>query len=186
MYIRHSGKYNKTIRIIHPGELYVSANDELIGTLLGSCVAVCLTDLENGISGMNHFMLPGRISNVDIFEDRSARYGITAINRLLQKMWSMGAKKHNLTAKLFGGGHVLAHDITTITIPADNIRLAKVMMEFEDIHITGSDLGDNFTRKILMDVKTGKVYLHKSTREDVFETIENRDRDFARRNYDKG
>ncbi len=186
MYIRDMTRYNKPIRIIHPGEFYVSTEDELIGTLLGSCVAVCLTDLEHGVSGMNHFMLPGRISEVDIFADRTARYGITAINSLLDRMIKMGAERRNMTAKLFGGGHVLATDMENITIPADNIRLSRVMMEIEDIHITSSDVGENYTRKILLDVKTGKVYLHKTSRQDVYARIDERDKDFAIRSYGHG
>ena len=59
MYIRQSIKFGKDVKIIHPGEYYVSSENELIGTLLGSCVAVCLIDTEKGMAGMNHFMLPG-------------------------------------------------------------------------------------------------------------------------------
>ena len=84
MYLRHSSKYGKGIKIIHPGEYYVSSRDEIIGTLLGSCVSVCLIDLVSGISGLNHFMLPGRITSSNIFTDRSARYGVTAINELIK------------------------------------------------------------------------------------------------------
>jgi chemotaxis protein CheD len=174
-------RYGKEIKIIHPGEFYVSSEDELIGTLLGSCVAVCLIDHEKGLAGMNHFMLPGRISNRDIFADRSARYGITAINQLLEAMEKRGAVKKSITAKIFGGGHVLENTDMTNTIPLDNIRLAKIMMEIEDIHITHSNVGDNFTRKLLLDVKSGKVFLKKSTRKDVFEEIAKREAEYARR-----
>jgi len=44
MYVHVSSKYGKKMTIIHPGEFYVSETDELIGTLLGSCVALCLID----------------------------------------------------------------------------------------------------------------------------------------------
>ena len=182
MYIRHSNKFNKEIKIIHPGEFYISENDELIGTLLGSCVSLCLFDREKKMSGMNHFMLPGRISATDIFKDKSARYGITAINQLLSAMMSRGATKETLEAKIFGGGHVLeTHH--HVTIPSDNIKLAKVMMEFEDIHIEKSDVGENYTRKLLMDVRTGKVFLKRTTRQEVYETVERRDEEFAKRSF---
>ncbi len=171
MYIRKSINYGKDIKIIHPGEYYVSSEDEIIGTLLGSCVAVCLYDETRGIAGMNHFMLPGKISSTDLTKDKTAKYGITAINELLKDMEKLGSDKEHLVAKIFGGGKVLEHLIESSTIPSDNIRLAKVMMEMEDIQITESDVGGNFTRKILMDVKTGKVYLKKSTRKDVIEEV---------------
>lgn len=180
MYIRNSQKYGKPIKIIHPGEFYVSDGDEIIGTLLGSCIAVCLHDPERGVSGMNHFMLPGRISGTDIAKDKTAKYGITAINKLITALEKLGADSERLTAKIFGGGEVLDGVIASSTIPADNIRLAKVMMEMEDIQIQEIDVGGIFTRKILMDVKTGGVYLKKSTRKDVMMEIKKVEGDYAR------
>lgn len=171
MYIRNSHKYGKPIKIIHPGEYYISDGDEIIGTLLGSCIAVCLHDPVRCVSGMNHFMLPGRISGTDITKDRTAKYGITAINKLIQSLEKAGADRERLVAKIFGGGEVLDGVIASTTIPADNIRLARVMMEMEDIQIEEMDVGGIYTRKILMDVKTGGVYLKKSTRKDVMREV---------------
>ena len=186
MYERSSQKYKKTIKIIHPGELYASGNDELIGTVLGSCVAVCLFDEGKGIAGMNHFMLPGRISSRDVFSDVSARYGITAINTLIGEMERLGVEKKDLVAKIFGGGHVLASAGDIATIPADNIRIAHIMMEMEDIPIVKSDVGEHFTRKLLMDTKNGRVYLKKTVKDDVFQSIEKRDSEFAKRRFHRG
>jgi chemotaxis protein CheD len=183
MYVRNSSKFQKTIRIIHPGEFYVSDEDEIIGTLLGSCIAVCLHDKHNNVSGMNHFMLPGRISVRDIFADKSAKYGITAINSLIEKMKKIGGVKKNFEAKIFGGGHVMRTNDDSVTIPSDNIKLARVMMEIEDIPIIQSDVGENFTRKLLMEVLSGKVFLKKTTREDVFSTVNMRDNTFARKSF---
>jgi chemotaxis protein CheD len=183
MFVRHSIKYNKGISIIHPGEFYVSDKDELIGTLLGSCVTVCLIDSGNGRVGMNHFMLPGRITQKDIFTDKEARYGIHAINELIKSMEACGSKKSGMVAKIFGGGHVLETVEDANSIPLDNIRVARVLMEIDDINIISSDVGGSYTRKLMLDVKSGLVYLKKTTRQDVFKEIENRDREYARRRF---
>ena len=185
MHIRHSRKYEKEIKVIHPGEFYVSSEDEIIGTLLGSCVAVCLTDIKSGIAGMNHYMLPGRISSVDIFQDKTARYGITAINMLLSNMIKKGAVKENLEAKIFGGGHVMETGKEAAVIPNDNVKLARIMMEFEDILVTHSDVGSNYTRKLLLNVKSGKVYLKKTTRAEVYNKIFSEESEFAKRTFVK-
>jgi chemotaxis protein CheD len=186
MYLRNSSKYGKDVKIIHPGEYYVSLKDEMIGTLLGSCIAVCIADLKNGVAGMNHFMLPGRITEKDIFTDRTARYGITAINSLIDVLEKNGASKKNFISKIFGGGHVLGTDTGINAIPDDNIRLARIMMEMEDIPIVSSDVGENYTRKLLMDVKTGKVFLRKTTRQDVIDEINKRDIDYVKRSLSNG
>lgn len=95
-------------------------------------------------------------------------------------MIKKGAVKNDIIAKVFGGGKVLEHIIETNTIPADNIRVAKIMMEMEDIQIAQIDVGGNFTRKILMEVKSGSVFLKKSTRGDITREVEKMEMDYAR------
>ncbi len=172
MFTRESCRYGKNIQIIHPGEYYISNEDELIGTLLGSCVAVCLYDPEKKISCMNHYMLPGRVKESNIFQDKSAKFGITAIKKLFNEMENAGCKKRNIIAKIFGGGHVLNTNNVNNTLPQDNIRVALIMMELEDIPVEDKDVGDNFTRKLMMDVKTGKIFLKKTTREQAFDNTD--------------
>ncbi len=40
---------------ILPGEFYVTAHGEMIGTVLGSCISACVRDVKLGIGGMNPF-----------------------------------------------------------------------------------------------------------------------------------
>ncbi len=180
MYLRNRSTYGKPIKTIHAGEYFVSASDELIGTLLGSCVAVCLHDSEERVSGMNHFMLPGRIVKDDLFRDSSARYGISAINELIEDLLKRGARKRNLIAKVFGGGSVLNLK-SSVTVPIDNVRLAKVMLEIEDIPILEEDTGGTYTRKVLMDVLTGRVFLKKTTGKVMRERVYSDELNYARR-----
>jgi chemotaxis protein CheD len=184
MYTRESSKYGKLVKMIHAGEYYTSAENELIGTLLGSCVAVCLYDRVRGISGMNHFMLPGRISKADIFQDRSAKYGIIAINRLLERLRELGARRDNLVAKVFGGGSMFEFERRLNTIPDENVRLAKIILELEDIPITELDTGGRFTRKVMMDVQSGRVYLKKTTSREVLERVFSDEMRYATRRFD--
>lgn len=179
MYIRKSHRLKKPIKIIYPGECYVSTKDEYIGTLLGSCVAVCLYDLENQVSGMNHFMLPGKVVNLDkqkkkpslekISKQELLKYGTQAINELLKKMLEHGKKK-NIVAKIFGGGKVLEYQGGSYGISNMNVRLAKILLEMADIPIVSQDIGGNVARKVIFEVKTGKAYckkLTKGTEEDL-------------------
>ncbi len=164
MHVNARHRLGKNLNIIYPGEYYITDKDELIGTLLGSCVSVCLHDPENLIGGMNHFMLPGKISKKDIFSDDNARYGITAINAIVSEIIERGASRKHLTAKIFGGGNVI--NFLNISgkpslIPSDNVRVAKLFMEIEDIPILALDVGEDYTRKIIFDVNSGKVYLRK-------------------------
>ena len=165
MHDRKIIRYGKGIKLIYSGEYYVTDNpDYMIGTLLGSCIAVCLYDKINKIGGMNHFMLPGRVTEVDKNELRSAKYGVSAINDLLLSMYSFHAEKKNITAKLFGGGSVLLLDGEKNTIPENNIRLARLLMEMEDIPIIEEDVGGIYIRKVIFAIDTGNAYLKKTER----------------------
>ncbi len=171
MHIPQRSRLEKKITIIQPGEFHASADDEMIGTLLGSCVSVCLHDPVRRVSGMNHFMLPGRIVKANIFMDRSARYGISAINDLLALIEKLGASRKDLIAKVFGGGRVIVSTFDSNTIPFDNIRLARVMLEMEDIPIVEMEVGGSNARKILMDVRDGRVFLKNIMKSKLIEKI---------------
>ncbi len=43
---------------ILPGEYFVTRQEMVLVTVLGSCISACIRDREKGIGGMNHFMLP--------------------------------------------------------------------------------------------------------------------------------
>jgi chemotaxis protein CheD len=53
----HHFQYN-AVKVLQ-GEYYVSHEDLVIMTVLGSCIAACLWDSRMRVGGMNHFMLPG-------------------------------------------------------------------------------------------------------------------------------
>jgi chemotaxis protein CheD len=97
---------------ILPGEYYVTHQNELITTVLGSCVSACIRDRESGIGGMNHFMLPQ--TNVGKFNKGSeaivgiaTRYGNYAMEHLINTILSNGGKRKNLEVKVFGGGKII-------------------------------------------------------------------------------
>lgn len=60
-YAKHTyfnNKLNREVVKLLPGEFYVSDDDLVVETVLGSCVAACVYDPSQGIGGMNHFLLP--------------------------------------------------------------------------------------------------------------------------------
>ncbi len=174
MYIRNSHKLSKPMKVLYPGDCYVSTKDELIGTLLGSCVAVCLYDPVNKVAGMNHFVLPGKLVNNDVHskkkrddektnEKELLRYGTKAIEKLITQMERHGNRK-NFVAKVFGGGKVLDYQSTTYGISNMNVRIAKILLEMADIPIVSEDVGGTVARKVVLDVDSGKVYCKQLTK----------------------
>ncbi len=146
--------------IIQPGEYYVTDQDVVIATVLGSCISVCIRDERLKLGGMNHFMLPGDFRLDDVFNSQSARYGMYAMELIMGDIIKLGSDRKNLTAKVFGGGHVLnSVPHTQDAVPTANIQFVKSFLSMEGIRVVGSDVGGSYGRKVLFLPKTGKVFV---------------------------
>ncbi len=173
MYRKFDSKLGSTVLTIFAGELYVTNKNEIISTILGSCVSVCLYDSELGIGGMNHFMLPdnsggiaGQKKNPDILKrdelsEKSTRYGISAMEVLISEMQKKGAGRKNLQAKVFGGGRVLKSMSNTESIGDRNIGFTRAFLKLEGIKIDRENVGETFGRKIFFLVGKNRVFMKK-------------------------
>jgi chemotaxis protein CheD len=160
--------YDPHLRIravkVQPGEFYATDRDEPIVTVLGSCVAACLRDRESGIGGMNHFMLP--TSGADAGPaSASARYGVNAMELLINELARLGARRRNLEAKVFGGGNVL-EGFTALNIGQANARFVMQFLRAESIPVTGADLEGNGSRKVYFFPATGRALVRGIRRAD--------------------
>jgi len=157
---------------ILPGEFYVTRDNELVSTVLGSCVSACIRDVSLGVGGMNHFMLPADRSAADV-NGESARYGNYAMEMLINAILRAGGLKKNLEVKLFGGGRVLA-SMTKIDVGDQNITFIKSYVAIEGLSVVSADLGDIYPRKVIYFPQTGRV-LMKKLRKVHNETLEKRE-----------
>lgn len=156
-YDRHFER--QAVKIL-PGEYYVTNGDKMIVTVLGSCVAVCLRDKVIGIGGMNHFLLPNDGSNETGLLTESARYGVYAMELLINHLLKMGANRARMEAKVFGGGNVL-RGLTVNNVGQRNAEFVLDYLHNERIPIVAKDLLDEFPRKVYFFPDTGKVLVKK-------------------------
>ncbi len=138
---------------LYPAALFASKEPHRVSTILGSCVAVCLYDPILQIGGINHYMLP--FWNGQGLA--SPKYGNIAIEKLVEKMLSLGSKKTNIRAKVFGGGEVIDTNISQFHIGERNIKLAMEMLEELRIPIVAKSVGGKLGRKIEYYTLTGEV-----------------------------
>jgi chemotaxis protein CheD len=144
---------------IHIGQYHASTYPTVVQTLVGSCVAVCLFDPVTRIGGMNHILLPGRADMKQF--DAPARYGINAMELLINRIMNLGGKRHSLVAKAFGGAHLLP------AITEENgvgKKIAAFVMEFlrnESIRVINYDLEGHDSRRIYFHTDTGEVFLKR-------------------------
>jgi chemotaxis protein CheD len=148
------------------GDCYFTGDArEMLVTILGSCISVCLRDPVAKVGGMNHILLPGD-SNVKLSKGDlgySTRFGAYAMEELINGMLKLGASKARMEAKIFGGGNV----INNATLIGDkNVIFATQFLEQEKIPIKSKDVGGIDARRLHFFPDTGKAFIRKLKRKE--------------------
>jgi chemotaxis protein CheD len=152
-YADHHFQYD-AVKVL-PGEYFVSSDDLVIMTVLGSCIAACIWDGKIRAGGMNHFMLPDGDS-VDGF----GRYGSYAMELLINEMLKMGARRETMQAKVFGGAQVMA-GFTTMNVGERNTKFVLDYLATERIPIVSQDVLDIHPRKVCFFPVSGKALVKR-------------------------
>ncbi len=131
---------------LSPAEYYASGESVIISTLLGSCVAACLFDPSTRIIGMNHFLLGNRryARDLPVSGTEAGRYGLHAMELLINEMMRLGANRKNLRAKAFGGAMIMNNPSEAgnfVCVGEVNARFVREFLANEGIPLLAEDLG---------------------------------------------
>lgn len=147
---------------IFAGDWHVSGSDnEILATILGSCVSACIRDPIARIGGMNHFLLPGEDTDSQLSD--SARYGVFAMESLINGILKAGGQKHRFEVKVFGGGNVINN---SARIGSKNASFIRDFLRKEGFRIVSEDLEGEHPRSLHYYPATGKVMLRHLRRKD--------------------
>lgn len=148
-------RYGCYIVRVLPGEFYVTGDpEEMVVTVLGSCVAACVRDPLSGFGGMNHFMLP-ESDTIDWNGVGAAnRYGNYAMEALINAVLKSGCPRGALEVKLFGGANFMGG---VSMVGQKNAAFAHEYLRREGIPVQSEDVGGPFGRRIHYMPKDGKV-----------------------------
>jgi len=134
-------------------EIAVTQTPDVLRTILGSCVGICLYDKDRGIGGLAHVMLPTSKQG----GSSPKKYADTAIPMLVDELVSLGAGK--LVAKIVGGAMMfnLSENSLMGEIGKNNVSKAREILEKLNISIVAEDTGGNYGRTIDFYLETGEV-----------------------------
>lgn len=131
----------KQSRYIAQGEQAIGArSSDVISTVLGSCVSVCLWDPVVRVGGMNHMLLPD--AELDALEQSA---GAVDMERLINAMVRRGAERDRLRAKVFGGASMLSG---VTDIGARNALFAIDYLKREGLSCDAASTGGDFARQV--------------------------------------
>jgi len=143
---------DQTISVLQ-GEVKITHQPgEVLTTILGSCVAVCMWDPVAGVGGMNHFLLPASSGQ----SGETIKYGAHAMELLINGLLRQGAGRGSLVCKLFGGASMGNH---SGRIGKSNIAFAKSFLEAEGIPVLAESIGGIEARRVRFWATSGRAKL---------------------------
>ena len=172
-------RHNSMVAKVMPGECYVSYHEEIISTVLGSCIAVCIYDPWLKLGGMNHFMLPissshGSTPTRNNMVSPELCYGNWAMEHLINAFIKQGSLKRNLVVKLFGGARVM-NGMSSSDIGTRNIEFVEVFLRQEKLAISACDVGGVLPRKVMFHSHSGRIRVKRlTTKKSMITQRENR------------
>jgi chemotaxis protein CheD len=151
---------------LQPGELFLARTPAILRTILGSCIGVTFWSARLGAGALCHGVLPRCPQNWppgSSVED-GHRYVDFSIRYLVRQFDALGASRHELEVKVFGGADVLSGaigDSIRPTVGALNRLAAEQTLAQEGLMVSASDVGGVRGRRIHFHTGTGVVLLHR-------------------------
>ena len=140
----------KTTHVIQGSYSISRRPNEMLTTVLGSCVCTCIYDLDTKIGGMNHFLLAEAPSG----SNDNLKYGLHAMELLINELLKAGARRKLLQAKIFGGANML---VGLSDIGKRNSEFAISFLQNEGIPLAGKSLGGKMARRIRFWPASGRT-----------------------------
>ena len=137
---------------IRPGGIFITQEQYIVSTILGSCVSVCLWDGVNKIAAMNHFVLSYHAKN----DDKVGKYGDLSLSYMLSEFKKLGAV--GIVAHIIGGAFI---PILGNLIVYQYVSLADEFLKNNRIPVLTRDVYGTFSRKIYFNTASGEVKIIK-------------------------
>jgi chemotaxis protein CheD len=147
------------VHVLHPGDVACVDRDDRLETLLGSCVAVVLTDPRRTVGAMCHVVHAGTAARGVV---ESTAFGRTAMDTLARRLRARGIEPRLCHAWLYGGGNMFPALVgagSPGNVGSANARWALQTLEEAGIRLLGSDLGGAVYRRVRWTVGPGEPEL---------------------------
>ena len=149
----------KPVVYLHIGQYFASKDPVIIHTVLGSCVSVCFFNPVLRIGGMNHILHSGE--GIGSYDDDNARFGINAMELLINEMVSLGAVRSHLIAKVFGGGNIF-NFTQKYQQGIKNTDFVLRFLETDGLKIAAQDTGGRYSRNLYFYTNTGETLVKRT------------------------
>lgn len=160
------------LRIQHvvSGDYYVGQKTPImLKAVLGTCVGVALYDLDAGVGGLIHLLLPEPVSPAN--SDESAKYASTGLPLLLNALYEAGASRERLKACVAGGALVCptSECDLDLDIGGHTAELAVKILDDQGIPIERAETGGFSTYCLRLNLQNFEPSIELAGAEEVSE-----------------
>ena len=142
---------------LHPGDFHFSGDGQVLGTLLGSCIAVCLWHPILKLGGMCHFVLPSQPARSS--SSLNGRYAVDAMEMFRISSATYNTHLNQYKASIYGGANVVSCLVKgdEDTIGERNAAAALELLMANNVPVGIVDVGETWPRRISFDPVSGEV-----------------------------
>jgi chemotaxis protein CheD len=142
---------------LHPGDVAVAWAGQTFDTLLGSCVAVLLTDPRRSIGAMCHVVhARGHLAADDL------RFAVPALRALGADLRARGYEPRLCEARLFGGGNMFPDRYLHGHVGKDNVDAVAALLRDQGIAVVDTDVGGHCYRRVTWTVGEGEPRVQRT------------------------
>lgn len=149
------------VHLLHPGDLACADRGERFETLLGSCVAIVLTDPRRTVGAMCHVVHAGSPVAGNV---RTTAYGDAALAQMSVMLRGRGIEPRLCTAWVVGGGNMFPRlagvESAHCHVGDRNAAWALDRLAALGVRVLGHDLGGSTYRRLRWTVGPGAPEIH--------------------------
>lgn len=134
---------------LHPGDVAVASVGQTLDTLLGSCVAVLLTDRHRTIAAMCHVVHARGGTGLD------TRFAQPALESLGAALRARGFEPRLCEAHVYGGGNMFPGRYTNALVGDANVDAVDALLRQSGVPVAGHDVGGAYYRRVTWTVGDG-------------------------------
>ncbi len=137
------------VHVLHPGDVVCAERGERLETLLGSCVAIVLTDQRRTVGVMCHIVHSRPASNAARAGAAHADVALAAMYGLLR---ARGLVPTQCEAYVYGGGNMFPGIFMQSHVGDDNAQWALATLAGDGVPVLLDDVGGNTYRRLAWTV----------------------------------
>jgi chemotaxis protein CheD len=138
-------EFGATQRTLHPGDVACGVRGDRFDTLLGSCVAVVLTDPRRTVGAMCHIVHSTPTPNTP----RDSAWGDVALDLMYELLRERGIEPRLCEAYVYGGGNMFPGLFSgNGHVGSSNARWPLEALALDQVRVLHQDLGGTTYRRL--------------------------------------